>query len=1398
MPATDADIPDEISDAQSAKEQRWVRVLRPIGYLLVAAWSLLVLIWAALHWTILPHIDRWREPIEQRASRMIGHPVRFGEIIVASGGLAPTLELRNVEVFDAQGMPALRLPRVVASLSVHALLTQRNLFEQLFIDGAQLEMHRDKSGRLFVAGLDFSAPGDGDPALANWFFNQHEFVIRGGMLRWVDELHSAVPLTLSDVQVAVRNSLLSHEMRIDATPPPEWGERFTLMAQFKQPLLADSGDWKRWQGTAYADFPKADVGTLRQHATLPFDLDQGHGALRAWINLDEGRAESVALDVALRDVSFRLRPGLEPLLFSEVTGRLSGRQTASGGEFAASRFGFLTGDGVRWPASTITLSLRQHPDGRVSGCELSAERLDLALMSRLTQRLPIDAAIRERLNDLDPQGIAEGLSLRWDDALAQSSGAPSQEGELPAHYKLRVSLKGLALNARPAPQPDQTGRPGVRQADVELNADERGGDIRASMINGSLDLPGVFEDPLLPLDRLSAQMSWRIGAHAVGEPPPVSVQIKGLQFANADLQADFRGNWSTGGSAAQAGAPRFPGLLDIEGTLKQVVGTRVVRYLPLSMVDSRSYVSHAVRGGRVPELAFRVKGDLNDFPFEQPRDGKQGDFNITAQVEGLNLAYVPSRPAVDGKPAYDSPWPSIEDLGCELIFDRDSMEIRNAQGRLQGIRLSGVHGGIKTLSHHSVVQLEGAGRAALADMLRFMKASPIGAWTGDALRQATASGNAELKLALSIPVDNTDASTVRGSVTLGGGELRLRPDLPTLGSTRGRIDFTQKGLTIVGGAARALGGDVAIDGGLQPDGSMRFVAQGTATAEGLRRSGDGSGSAIARVAAAFSGQTPYRVGINLLHGKTELLVTSNLVGLASDLPAPFHKAAETSLPLRFQLTPVADAGSPARDTLRLDLGSLLQLQYLRDVSGDSARVLRGGVGLLEPAPQPASGVAAVLNLGKFNVEAWERLLEGIKLPASSGPASTPGDGAGYFPTSIGLRVEELQYGSFRWNHLVAGLSQDGPWWRANLDAEQASGYLEYRPPRGAPGSAGRIYARLSRLSLPRTGEEGAPVENLLSPSVLTVPGLDVVVEDFNLRGKSLGRLELEAVNRQAGDPSADSRSLLREWRLTKLALTTPEARLSASGIWAAPAAATPASVAASARRVEFDFKLDLDDSGALLQRLGYGKVLRGGKGAMSGQVVWLGSPMSLDFPSLSGQINMALASGQFLKVEPGVGRLLGVLSLQALPRRLTLDFRDVFDKGFAFDDITGDVQIAQGLAKTSNLRMRGVQAVVLMDGQADIDKETQDLRVVVIPEISAGGAALAVAAINPAIGLASFLAQYALGKPLAAANTREFSVTGTWADPKVDQIERKSGSATPAAAVAPPSAAPVEPHREKP
>jgi uncharacterized protein YhdP len=220
------------------------------------------------------------------------------------------------------------------------------------------------------------------------------------------------------------------------------------------------------------------------------------------------------------------------------------------------------------------------------------------------------------------------------------------------------------------------------------------------------------------------------------------------------------------------------------------------------------------------------------------------------------------------------------------------------------------------------------------------------------------------------------------------------------------------------------------------------------------------------------------------------------------------------------------------------------------------------------------------------------------------------------------------------------------------------------------------------------------------------------------------------------------------------------------------------------RRTAMNFKLDIADSGELLSRLGMKDVVRRGRGKMEGQVAWMGSPFSLDYPSMTGAFTVNVESGQFLKADPGIAKLLGVLSLQALPRRLTLDFRDVFSDGFAFDFLRGDVGIEHGIAKTNNLQMKGVNAAVLMEGQADIAKETQDMRVLVVPEINAGTASLIASVINPAIGVGTFLAQLFFRQSLSDAATQEFHIDGSWSDPRIAKVahEPVAGDGKPAAA----------------
>ena len=432
---------------------------------------------------------------------------------------------------------------------------------------------------------------------------------------------------------------------------------------------------------------------------------------------------------------------------------------------------------------------------------------------------------------------------------------------------------------------------------------------------------------------------------------------------------------------------------------------------------------------------------------------------------------------------------------------------------------------------------------------------------------------------------------------------------------------------------------------------------------------------------------------------------------------------------------------------------------------------------------PERGVVGNVRLGDFDVDLWQSLLTGA--PGQAGGSSVPSALQDYLPTVLAARARSLTVQGRTLHDVLVGGGRDGLLWRANLDAQELNGYVEFRQPSGPEATAGRLYARLARLIVPQSA--ASQVEALLDAQPGSLPSLDIAVDDFELRGRKLGRLEIEAQNRVLDGAQ-------REWRLGKFNLLMPEAVFTANGNWAALQATAAGASPGAQRRTVLNFRLDILDSGQLLGRIGMADVVRRGKGRMEGQVAWRGAPINPDYASMTGQINLNIEAGQFLKAEPGLAKLLGVLSLQSLPRRLTLDFRDVFSEGFAFDFVRGDLRIEQGVAMTNNLQMKGVNAAVLMEGRADIARETQELHVVVVPEINAMTASLVATAINPVIGLGSFLAQVFLRGPLIEAATQEFRVDGTWTEPQVTRIARRSrGADTAPAAPSVPASAPQAP-----
>ncbi|TSE33102.1 hypothetical protein Tchar_01849 [Tepidimonas charontis] len=1318
--------------------------------------------WGALQWWIVPRVEAWRPTLEAVATRALGVPVRIGRVEAEARWATAALTLYDVRLHDAEGNTALALPRVAADVSVRSLW--RLGVDRLLVEAPVLEVRRLPDGRLRVAGLDVSATPEDDSAVADWFFAQREFHLRGGRLSWIDETRPHVPpLTLEAVDLLVRNPGLRHEWRLDATPPPQWGERFSVRGRFVRPFWqTHAGRWRDWSGELYAHAPRLDMRELGRYldtaALWGVQSLQAHGALRLWMPVRRGTPQAVTADLDWRDVHVAWAVPArvpEPLVLPRVAGRLQLQRDGATLVWQGDRLVVVGGDGTPWPTTQWRFEMTTVADA-LRAWALRADRLDLAALQRLVRVLPVDEAVHDWARATEPVGAVEDLSLRW--AAAEAGARP--------RWAASGRVRGLGLRAgepgtAPAPDVPAFGRPGLQGVDAEFAFDETGGRATLTLRRGALVFPGVFEDPRLAFDELDAELRWRLDGDAV------DVDVPRLRFANADAAGSGRARWRTADPASSRARDRFPGVLDLDVQLSRANAAQVARYLPLTVdADARHYVRTAVRAGQASEVRFRVSGDLWDFPFASAADGR---FDVRARLRDVTLDYAP----VYLLPAGSVPWPALEGVNAELVIERHRLDIRQAEGRVVGqaaLRAQQVHAVIDDyMADHPQLRVQGTVRGPGDEALRFVRISPLRGLTAQALDAARASGTLEVGLDLRIPLDDADATRVRGQVRLAGNDVQVRPDTPLLQAVRGTLDFSEAGFEMRAATARALGGELRFGGAMtRVDGAavVRFDAQGSFTAEGLAAGADWDWARwLARHA---RGGARYALQLVFDARGSALRFDSDLRGLAVNLPAPLNKPADGAWPLHVRIDPLTDGAAQAvRDRLRvaLDTGApatAIEAEYERQHRGERTDVLRGRLALGAELPAwPEMGVAAAVRMAELDLDAWtQRLAEPADGSAARPLTPWAGDAAGYWPQQIGVSVQRVRWAGRDFDGLTLGGTRDGGLWRLSVAARQFDGYVEYRG-----GAEERLLARLAYLHIPASAQ--ADLERWASQPG-SMPALDVVVDAFELGDRALGRLEIVAANREARQGA----EAVREWRLQTLRLTVPEARLSASGNWAPTPSLTAPGQAAAARRTALQLRLDIDDAGALLRRFGFADVVRGGRGGLEGALGWLGSPLALHTPSLSGELQIDVQRGQFLKADPGVAKLLGVLSLQSLPRRLVLDFRDVFSEGFAFDYLRGDVRIVRGAASTRNLQMRGVNAAVLIEGSADLVRETQDLTAVVIPELNAGTASLLAAAVNPVTGLGTLIAQWLLREPLQAAATQTFRIHGSWADPQVERVAR--------------------------
>ena len=874
---------------------------------------------------------------------------------------------------------------------------------------------------------------------------------------------------------------------------------------------------------------------------------------------------------------------------------------------------------------------------------------------------------------------------------------------------------------------------GIAAHDAWPGAANLSGTLQASTEGGQLRLDARRASLLLPryfnepvvLDSLQGALTWTTGAR------PLTVRIDDAAFANAD----FAGSLHAVYRPLAAG----PGHVDLEASLTRARAAALPAYLPkLLSAPLRDWLARAIQPGTIDAARLRLEGDLARFPFV---DGEGGVFSVAVKGRDFGLDYA-------------SRWPALAGIDGDIEFQGPGMHIAATHGVLYGVTIGKATAIIADL-RDPVLRVEGEASGPTADFLRFIEASPVGGWTGRFTEGAQAEGDGHLALELALPLRDLPSSRVSGDYTFLDDRLALA-GVPTLGAVRGKLAFTKGELSGRDITAEALGGPVRIAIGTS-DGRVRIAASGTADLRAVRQAFDFP------LASQVSGSADWSFNLDKRGDATSWVVESSLRGVAIDLPPPLAKAAPDALPMRIERPPARGAHE---DMLVGDFGEVAHFSAHRRIDGAAARLDRAVIALGRAPREPDAGAVDPglwlrADLPAVDVDAW--------LDLERRPATATGRSGVEALELAGVDIQAGRLSAL--GHAFTGVKVDGSrardHWRLRLSGQEIAGSATWDPPHDdAPN--GRVTARLAHLTLPpRDDANGGPASGG-GGNAVHWPELDITADAFFSRGRDLGRLELTAQPRSG------------EWRIDRLLLANDSGRIEASGAWKA---------GARPDQTRLDISVDALDGGGLLAHFGHPGAVQGAPTLITGQLAWAGDPSAFDYPSLSGALHVEVGAGRFMKIEPGIGKLLGVLSLQALPRRVTLDFRDVFSEGFTFDRVTGNVRIAQGVMRSDDLRLAGPSAQVAIAGEADLARETQSLRVRVQPTLSAGvsaGAALLFLAnplVGAAVGAGSLLAQKVLRDPIEQMFSYEYAVVGSWSDPKVTRGTTATAAAPPESTV---------------
>ena len=1156
---------------------------------------------------VLPHATGYLAEVEQALEKQLGLPVDIAALDADMRWLTPRLKLLGVRVYNNDGKTVLiEINDAALAFSYFDSLRYMSpMIGDISLSGTDLSVERDQQGRWFLQGIQLAASDNEQVSdeLISLISNMN-FSLNNSHLHFRDHTHEFEDMDFQNINLQVENLLGTHSFQARVDLPERYGKSLQVIAEV-------SGDLSALETASAEIYVKANLlqlePVLNKLGLDDFIFASGVASTESWLTVNNKSLRQMRSRVAFTNLQLQTPQRDQSWSADALSTDILWQQYAEAWRLDVVDFK-LRQNGVDW-AQAGNLLLRQNAS---AGYQVTATYFRPADLAGLVALIRHDA-YAEALNTIS------ALRLQGDIYNLNVSLPPKVDYDTDKVFELSAQFKDAGFTLA-----DQ--HISITGLDGQLQYKKNIAQLVLASNDTVVTLDSVFRQPL-ELKTLNARLT------AVRDSRQWEIKADSVLMKNADIETRSR---------LFAILPDTGDMyLDMQTDYQNADGSAALKYYPAGIMSGKvvAWLDSSLSGGYVDSGSFIFKGNTAAFPFNE----NEGVMEVLFQPRDATLRFLPG-------------WPAIENLSASVRFYNKSLQISDATARVYRGRLKNASATIANLDAIQI-EIDGDIQSPAGDVQQYIWNSGLDDILGDAMRQFQISGDVDIYLQLSIPLNNeTKPVTTSGRVKFNDNVLGFPAMQYQFEKLSGELEFTGRSIKATGLSAKFDGAPVNINVVTvkSPRDEIVFNVSGEWSIDSM----------LTRFQVIpqdwFGGASAWDVAVHvpLASGKDiNINMASSLQGSTISVSDKLSKSAANLLPVQMDIKILGDA---------------LQL------TARSSRV--------------------------FDVFA---------------------------------NRDEVS----RWHTMI-----DSPWLKGEIEFDQSL----------SPKSTIDMHFEYANLYALAKNQNHSAGDSGLMPA--SIPSLKFHADKLDWNTWKLTAVDLNTVHHSHG------------MLIDNISVSAPAMTLTGKGSWL--------SSWQQPHDTNFKLKVHSDNLGDSLVGLGYPRNVDRGELSADIDWQWLAAPYHFSLPAVSGVASFKLEDGAIIDVKPGAGgRLLGLLNVLHLPRRLILDFEDVYKDGLVFDSITGDLAFADDNASTRNVLIEAASANILMNGRVGLEAEDYDLEMEVRPNSSAATFTGGTLAGGPIVGAGLVILEKLFGVDKLARE--KYSITGNWDNPVIVQTNKQKRVDTP-------------------